>query len=327
MAPRVQMWQNNSDASKQAMERGLAQFKQAMEKVKDNPEAKAEIEKAMKAFEKGMAEAMKAMPKSVEGFNLQEFKAPLAVQGFDMPQGAMMFAPARSGAGGEGRLGITIEPIGPGMAEQLDLPKGVGIVVSSVLDGTPAAKAGMKKGDIVLEFAGKPVPGEPGDVVKLIGQVKKDEKVNVIILRKGKKETLKDVTLPEAKAKVRVLEALPENFQFNGPGIQAFEFQAKNAEDLQREMARVQQEIEKLGGQGGAVKNQSLSVQVNDDVVTINADRDGVKYALTGATDGTFSSIVVKDGDETIKAKSIDELPTKHKEAVQSMLKNVRFKK
>ncbi len=49
-------------------------------------------------------------------------------------------------------LGIFIHPVTPELAKQRQLAKVTGVLVSEVIPGSPAAKAGIKAGDIVLRF-------------------------------------------------------------------------------------------------------------------------------------------------------------------------------
>ena len=339
--PRVaRAWSPTIDEAKQTLERGMKQFKESLERVKDNPEARAEIEKAMKAFENAMNDAIEKMPKAMQGFQAMpgaewklgqpmpkmEFNfAPWGMQQFQLQGGFPGFG--NNVAGGEGRLGVIIESVPAELVEKHGLTKGVGVYVIDVKDGSPAAKAGIKKEDIILEFAGKPVPGEAADAVKLVGQVKKDEKVTIVVMRKGEKKEIKDVTLPEPKStKVRVLEALPENFG---------QFQGLDAEQLQKELARVQEEIKRLHGEGlklgggrmEGAKSRSLSVSVNNDDVSIQADEDGVKFDIKARKGEGVLSIKVRDGDKTVEAESIKELPEKYRKTVESFLKSVKIDK
>src|SRR5437660_287970 len=77
----------------------------------------------------------------------------------------------------------------------------------------PAAKAGLKTHDILLELGGKAVPSEVGDFMKALNEFKTGDKVDAIVLRKGKKETVKGVTLPEVPAPNNPLQ-----FRFQVPG-------------------------------------------------------------------------------------------------------------
>ncbi|MDB5922482.1 MAG: protease Do [Betaproteobacteria bacterium] len=53
-----------------------------------------------------------------------------------------------------GRLGVTIQEVNQSLAGSFGLPKAGGALVSSVEDGSPAAKAGLKPGDVVLKIDG-----------------------------------------------------------------------------------------------------------------------------------------------------------------------------
>jgi len=56
------------------------------------------------------------------------------------------------------RLGVAMDNLSPVLAKQLGLdPKTKGIVVTEVVPGSPAAKAGLKEGDILVGFKGEPV--------------------------------------------------------------------------------------------------------------------------------------------------------------------------
>jgi len=105
--------------------------------------------------------------------------------------------PAPSAA--ERRLGAELVAPGEALADQLDLPRGRGLVVGRLAADSPAAKAGLKRYDVLVELNGKPVQRRPGALDKLLADVKAGGAVDAVVVRKGKKETVKGVTLPEAK--------------------------------------------------------------------------------------------------------------------------------
>lgn len=56
-----------------------------------------------------------------------------------------------------GDLGMRVENLTPDLARQLGVREGSGVVVRSVLPGSPAARAGVQRGDIIVSINGKPV--------------------------------------------------------------------------------------------------------------------------------------------------------------------------
>jgi membrane-associated protease RseP (regulator of RpoE activity) len=102
-------------------------------------------------------------------------------------------------SGREGRLGVVVDKPSSTLAEQLDLPKGQGLVVEQVNADSAAAKAGIKSHDILLEINGKSVPNDAQELMKILADIKPDKPVDAVVLRKGKKETIKGLSLPEAK--------------------------------------------------------------------------------------------------------------------------------
>ncbi len=100
----------------------------------------------------------------------------------------------------DGRLGVRVMAPPAYLAEQLDLPKGQGLVVEAVVVGSPADKAGVKVNDVLLEVNGKAVSSRPEALARQVAALEAGKKFNLVVLRKGKKETLKDVILPEVKA-------------------------------------------------------------------------------------------------------------------------------
>jgi Do/DeqQ family serine protease len=65
-------------------------------------------------------------------------------------------------AGAERALGLVVEPVQPELAEQLGLPAPRGVVVTEVEVESPAGKAGLRPGDVVLEIDRKPVDDVAG---------------------------------------------------------------------------------------------------------------------------------------------------------------------
>jgi hypothetical protein len=108
-------------------------------------------------------------------------------------------APARprpAFRGAEARLGVRLEPIGATLAEQLGLPPGQGLVLEEVLAGSPAARAGLRSHDVLIEWDGKPVSDKPEEFARQLSAIQGEVKVDVVVLRKGQRQAVKGLNLP-----------------------------------------------------------------------------------------------------------------------------------
>ncbi len=89
-----------------------------------------------------------------------------------------------------GYLGVMLQDLSPAMAKALQLGDQSGVLVSDVVDDSPAAKAGLQDGDVIVAFAGKPL-SDYDSLTAAVRAAKPGEKVDVTVLRDGKKKTIK----------------------------------------------------------------------------------------------------------------------------------------
>ncbi|HEX7343127.1 MAG TPA: PDZ domain-containing protein [bacterium] len=83
-----------------------------------------------------------------------------------------------------GYLGVYLEKLDDEMRESLKF-KGEGIFVDDVVDDSPAEKAGLEEGDIILKFEDKGVK-DVDELRELIGASKEGDKVAMVVFRDGK---------------------------------------------------------------------------------------------------------------------------------------------
>jgi serine protease Do len=95
-------------------------------------------------------------------------------------------------------LGVAIQPVSQELAKQFGVQARQGVVISDVQPNTPAAAAGLKAGDVVIDFAGKPV-ASPQELQQAVEQASIGGKQALTIMRDGKRMTL-DVTAREQPA-------------------------------------------------------------------------------------------------------------------------------
>jgi serine protease Do len=83
-----------------------------------------------------------------------------------------------------GWLGVSIQSITPELAEQFKLEKDYGTLVADVVEGGPAEKAGLIRGDVIIEFDGKQVD-EPYILRNIVASTPPGTEVDVRIVRDG----------------------------------------------------------------------------------------------------------------------------------------------
>jgi serine protease Do len=76
------------------------------------------------------------------------------------------------------------------LAEGLKLPQASGALVSNVLQGSPAAVAGIEKGDVILKFDSHPI-GEMRRLPRIVADTPIDKTVDVSLWRNGKEQQVK----------------------------------------------------------------------------------------------------------------------------------------
>ena len=107
-----------------------------------------------------------------------------------------------------GRLGVTIQEVDQSLAESFGLRKTEGALVASVEDGSPAARAGVKSGDVILAFDGKNVDSS-STLPLLVGEMKPGQIAKMKIWRDGSERTL-SVTVGAAPSAQVASSSAPE---------------------------------------------------------------------------------------------------------------------
>ena len=88
-----------------------------------------------------------------------------------------------------GWLGVAIQELTPDLTQGMGLPSGKGALVSSVQDNSPAAEAGIKSGDVVLNFGDHEI-ASPKDLSRVVAETPSGTSVPVKIWRKGSEQTV-----------------------------------------------------------------------------------------------------------------------------------------
>ncbi len=88
-----------------------------------------------------------------------------------------------------GWLGVMIQKITPELQEKLGLSETRGALVADVTGGSPADKAGIQRGDVIVSFDGQPIK-EMGELPFIVASTPVGKRVTVEVIRKGRTESL-----------------------------------------------------------------------------------------------------------------------------------------
>jgi Do/DeqQ family serine protease len=88
-----------------------------------------------------------------------------------------------------GLIGVSVQDVTPEIAETIGLKDGVGALVTQVQAGSPAAAAGMRSGDLIVEVDGRPIE-TAADLRNQVGLVPIGQSVVIAVLRDGKRMNL-----------------------------------------------------------------------------------------------------------------------------------------
>ena len=97
-----------------------------------------------------------------------------------------------------GWLGVSIQDIGPDLAEKLGLDKPMGVLISRVFDNTPAAEFGLQRGDVIIAINAEIIKGV-NHLRAAVATYKPMTTISISILRDGQAQDIA-VTLSERSA-------------------------------------------------------------------------------------------------------------------------------
>ncbi len=94
-----------------------------------------------------------------------------------------------------GMIGVQVQNVTPDLAKSFGMAEPKGALVAQVNPDTPAAKAGIHRGDIIVEFNGHPIH-EMNELPRMVAETAPGSKATLKILREGKEKTL-NLTIAE----------------------------------------------------------------------------------------------------------------------------------
>jgi len=137
-------------------------------------------------------------------------------------------------------VGVVVNPIEPALRSHFDLPEGTGVIVESVMRGSPAAEAGIKTKDLIVTADGRKVSSleDLRAAVEKAGSEGKAMKLDVI--QRGKRSVV------EVKPRGPEAPAAKAERREPGPAMRPMMEIQRRLDQQQREIEALRREIREL---------------------------------------------------------------------------------
>jgi serine protease Do len=160
-----------------------------------------------------------------------------------------------------GWLGVSIQPVTPDLAKQFGIKDDKGALVGDVVEEGPAEKAGIQRGDVIIEFDGREV-GDPSSLRNSVAGTPPGKKVKIGVMRDGKMQNV-DVTIAELPADLQKLHGGFDNL-LKGVMIQGLTPELKKNLDIPKRITGViVADIDEDSPAAGLLMQNDVIIEVN----------------------------------------------------------------
>ncbi len=194
-----------------------------------------------------------------------------------------------------GWLGVLIQDVTRDLAETFGMAQPEGALVAQVLPKSPAEKAGLKAGDVIIEFNGSPVDSS-GSLPPLVGTSPVGQAARVEVLRRGTRQIIEVVIeeLPEEEELVAA-SGISERVKPNRIGLVAADISAEDRGQLGIESGGVLVERVEDG------PAERAGIRVGDVILTLDnkvvENVEQLKQMLDALEPGRSVAVLIQRGD------------------------------
>jgi serine protease Do len=195
-----------------------------------------------------------------------------------------------------GRIGVAIQPMTKELAQAFGLKEPQGALVSTVEPGGPAEKAGLKAGDVILGYNGKPV-NDADELPRVVAATKPGTTATMEVWRDGKRQNLQVTTTELKQEPTRTARATPpkkeKSEQSARLGVTVSELPPEQRKQLGVEYALVVEQVEKPG----------LPLRAGDVIVAVNSQRFSsiAEFEkLIASQQGQTAALLVRRGEASV---------------------------
>lgn len=198
-----------------------------------------------------------------------------------------------------GWIGVYVQRVTPDIAESLDLDDNNGALVADVTAGGPAEKAGVKRGDIIIELNGNKIDEMP-ELPKLVASYAPGTKTKLKVIRNGKEKDLsiKLEELPDQVAQTSRQSPKHEIKQNLGLIVQEITPEVKRRLDIEYSSGVVITDVRSnsLASEAGLLRADVI-LEINKKQI---ANLDNYRKEIDSVEEGQNILFLVKRGPNTI---------------------------
>jgi serine protease Do len=178
-----------------------------------------------------------------------------------------------------GWLGVTIQPLTPELSKQFGLEDEKGVLVGDVVEDSPAEKAGIQRGDVIVEFDGREVK-DATNLRNIVAGTAPNTGVSLKLLREGKPKTVQ-VKIVEMSSEVQTASKTSGN-HLNGVSVQPLTPQLRESLDIPKRITGVViADIEDGSPADGILMKNDVIVEINRNRITNMNEYEKVVARIT----------------------------------------------
>ncbi|NLC71528.1 MAG: DegQ family serine endoprotease [Desulfuromonadaceae bacterium] len=191
-----------------------------------------------------------------------------------------------------GWLGVTVQDVSSDLAKSFGLEEAQGALVSEVVKDSPADKAGIQRGDIILSFNGNEI-NILNDLPRLVADRTVGEKVEIVLFRDGRKKTVQ-TTLGQAPEDEQVAEVSGGDADKLGMTVSEITPETMRFYNLKRSKGILVTQVAPDGPAAAAnLRPGDLILEINN---TETPDLASYRKAIQGMKQGQIIRLLVQRG-------------------------------
>ncbi|HXW68753.1 MAG TPA: DegQ family serine endoprotease [Dissulfurispiraceae bacterium] len=205
-----------------------------------------------------------------------------------------------------GWLGVQIQPLTADLARQFGLKDDNGVLLVDVAEGGPAAKAGLKGGDVVVEYDGNKI-NDPYHFKNMVAETKPGKQATISIIREGNPLTV-NVTIGELPVETKAAPNVEIDNALRGVAVQDLSDEYRQKMNISgKDRGVIVSDIEEDSPALGIINKGDIILEVSHKPVVSSKEYNKIVSGIESRTEVLL--LIIRNGIRqyiTVPAKSAD---------------------